>query len=71
MVRKSREGDTVKGRVDTAVAASPYVLIMRGPDGRPRTERFKDAAAYRVRLAALQPSDRAVLIEEIFELLEI
>jgi hypothetical protein len=29
------------------------VLIVRGPDGRPRSERFNDAAAYRARLLAL------------------
>jgi hypothetical protein len=29
------------------------VLIVRGPDGRPRSERFNDVAAYRARLLAL------------------
>jgi hypothetical protein len=30
-----------------------YVLIVRGSDGRPRSERFNDMAAYRARLATL------------------
>jgi hypothetical protein len=30
-----------------------YALIVRGPDGRPRSERFNDIAAYRARLLAL------------------
>ena len=29
------------------------MLIVRGPDGRPRSERFNDVAAYRARLLAL------------------
>jgi hypothetical protein len=30
-----------------------YVLIVRGPDGRPRSERFNDMETYRARLVAL------------------
>ena len=29
------------------------MLIVRGPDGRPRSERFNDMAAYRARLMIL------------------
>ena len=29
------------------------MLIVRGPDGRPRSERFNDMAAYRARLVTL------------------
>ena len=29
------------------------MLIVRGPDGRPRSERFNDMAAYRARLMTL------------------
>ena len=48
-----------------------YVLIVRGPDGRPRAERFADVAAYRARLASLQHSeDRSISIEEIAGLLD-
>ena len=52
-------------------AAGTYVLIVRGPDGRPRSERFNDAAAYRARLVSLRHSnDGSVSIEEIAGLLD-
>ena len=52
-------------------AADTYVLIVRGPDGRPRSERFNDAAAYRARLVSLRRSDDgSVSIEEIAGLLD-
>jgi hypothetical protein len=52
-------------------AAGAYVLIVRGTDGRPRCERFNDAAAYRARLVALQYSNRdGFSIEEIADLLD-
>lgn len=48
-----------------------YVLIVRGPDGRPRFERFDDAAAYRARLIALQHSSVGnVSIDELVGLLD-
>ena len=48
-----------------------YVLIARGPDGRLRSERFADAAAYRARLAALERSGGAgVSIDEIADWLD-
>ena len=48
-----------------------YVLIARGPDGRLRSERFADAAAYRARLAALERSEGlGVSIDEIVGLLD-
>ena len=34
-----------------------YVLIVRGPDGRPRSERFNDITAYRARLLSLNARD--------------
>ena len=36
-----------------------YVLIVRGPDGRPRSERFNDMAAYRARLMTLNTANTA------------
>jgi hypothetical protein len=48
-----------------------YTLVVRGPDGRPRYERFDDAAAYLARLRALQPSTaESVSIEDILTLLD-
>jgi len=54
-----------------------YVLIVRGPDGRPRSERFNDVAAYRARLAALSTGNTlehfessSISIEEIVGLLD-
>jgi hypothetical protein len=48
-----------------------YVLVARGPDGRPRVERFNDVSAYRARLAALrQSSVGAVSLDEVIGLLE-
>ncbi|MBI3264603.1 MAG: hypothetical protein HYZ58_15865 [Acidobacteria bacterium] len=67
MVQRSRERHAVKRQANDAV--SPYVLIVRGPDGRPRAEQFKDAAAYRARVAALRSTDGTVSIAEIVRLL--
>jgi hypothetical protein len=54
-----------------------YVVIVRGPDGRLRSERFSDVAAYRARLATLNTADTAehsennsISIEEIAGLLD-
>jgi hypothetical protein len=48
-----------------------YELIVRGPDGRPRVERFDDLAAYRARLTTLpqSPGD-SVSLEDIVGLLD-
>jgi hypothetical protein len=52
-------------------SAKPYVLAVRGPDGRIRLERFDDAAAYRKRLLTLESSRTAsVSIDEIIGLLD-
>ena len=52
-------------------AAGAYVLIVRGLDGRLHFERFNDAAAYRARLVALEPSnDDSISIEEIVGVLD-
>ncbi len=49
-----------------------YVLIARGPDGRPRLEKFAEAAAYRARLRKLPESPiGGVSIDEIVELLDL
>jgi hypothetical protein len=52
----------------------PYALIVRGPDGRARFERFDDAAEYRARLFALgrrqDGAISAVSIDEIAALLD-
>jgi hypothetical protein len=73
MTRKLHEGGIgVRKKQADTVGAGPYVLLLRGPNGRPRTERFKDAAAYRLRLSTLQSSQsKAVSIEDIFDLLGI
>ena len=50
-------------------ARSAYLLIVRGPDGRLRSERFADPAAYRARLASLTIAEHSenssISIEEI------
>jgi hypothetical protein len=57
--------------VPADAVAGTYLLVMRGPDGRPCCERFNDAAMYRGRLVALQHScDEGFTIEEIAELLD-
>jgi hypothetical protein len=49
-----------------------YELIVRGPDGRPRLERFENAASYRAKLIGLQRSPRlGVSIEDIAKLLDV
>ena len=54
-----------------ALPRRAYELVVRGPDGRPRTERFTDAATYRARLASLEPSEpRGLSIDEIAGLLD-
>jgi hypothetical protein len=56
-----------------------YLVIVRGPDGRPRFERFNDIPAYRARLASLNtensateehPENGSLSIEEIAGLLD-
>ena len=48
-----------------------YVVIVRGPDGRPRLERLNDAAAYRARLMSMERSENGIIsIEEIAGLLD-
>jgi hypothetical protein len=48
-----------------------YTLVVRGPDGRPRCERFDDAATYLAHLTALQRSNaEGVSIEDILALLD-
>ena len=47
-------------------------MVVRGPDGRPRYERFDDASAYLARLMALnQSSTESVSIEDILGLLDV
>ena len=55
-----------------AKAESAFVLIVRGPDGRPRLERFDDVATYRARIGAIdEESDAdAISIDEIAGLLD-
>jgi len=43
----------VKRDAPSDTARGVYVLIVRGPDGRPRSERFNDVSAYRARLLSL------------------
>jgi hypothetical protein len=58
-------------------ARGVYVLIVRGADGRPRSERFTDVAAYRARLLTLHTGNAgersehsSLSIEEIAGLLD-
>jgi hypothetical protein len=51
------DAHTPQREVPADPVAGTYMLIARGPDGRPRWERFNDAAAYRARLLALQCSN--------------
>jgi len=44
--------------------------MSRGPDGRLRTERFKSAADYRLRLRALPSTESRVSLDEVIELLD-
>jgi len=56
-------------RVDSQ--STPYVLIVRGADRRPRFECFADANSYKARLAALQPSPACSLsLDEVVGWLE-
>ena len=50
-------------------AATPYMLVSQAADGRIRTERFKNAAEYRRRIVALSPSERAVSLHQLINLL--
>jgi hypothetical protein len=60
----SSDAPAREGTVDNG--AGPYILVVRGPDGRPRCERFSDAAVYRARLVALQHAGEGTFsIEEI------
>ncbi len=48
-----------------------YELIQRVPDGRPRSERFVDAKAYRARLTSFVRSEsRSLSIDELASLLD-
>jgi hypothetical protein len=48
----------------------PYTLIVRSADGCPRIERFRDAGAYRDRLAALRPQEsQGLSIDDLVNLL--
>lgn len=47
------------------------MVIVRGPDGRPRFERFTDVTAYRARLVSLALAEPgSISIEEIAGLLD-
>jgi hypothetical protein len=49
-----------------------YTLVVRGPDGRLRYERFDDAPSYRARLISLQRSNaNSVAIDDILPLLDV
>jgi hypothetical protein len=65
-----RRGQTIGGsRPGTGPAG--YVLIVRGPDGEPRFERFDDVAAYKARLISLSRSRiDSISLEEIVGLLD-
>jgi Fe2+ transport system protein FeoA len=52
-------------------ARTGYVVIVRGPDGRPRFERFNDVSAYRARLVSLGHSENSSMsVEELAGLLD-
>jgi hypothetical protein len=59
-------------RKTRARRSAAYELIARGPDGRPRLERFENAASYRAMLIGLQRSRRlGVSIEDLAKLLDV
>ena len=59
-------------RKTRARLSHPYEFIVQGPDGRPRLERFENAASYRAKLISLQRSPRlGVSIEDIAKLLDV
>lgn len=69
MARSPHNADTlVDGPADRGSA--PYLLVVRGPDGLPRSEQFNDVAAYRARLDALPSRDDGVSFDEIIGLLD-
>jgi hypothetical protein len=70
MVRGPRTRQTGRPRRDRSGNRHPYGLVVRGPDGQPRPEHFKDVSAYRARLAILQPAAAPVTIDELLDLLE-
>jgi hypothetical protein len=50
---------------------SAYVLVVRGPDGRPHFERFDNAASYKARLMTLtQARAGGLSIEEVVGFLD-
>jgi hypothetical protein len=56
----------------SAKASRTYELVVRGPDGHPRIERFETAGSYLARLLTLQQSPAAsVSIEELAGLIDI
>jgi len=67
--RKPRVAHRAEDRANRG--ARPYTLVVRGPDGRPRSERFANAAAYRARLATLQFTDSSLSIDEIVGALDV
>jgi hypothetical protein len=59
-------------RPDAGAQHGAYTLVMRTPDGRLHHERFDDAASYRARMTALEPSGpESVSIEDILGLLDV
>jgi hypothetical protein len=50
--------------------AKPYAFVSRGADGRLRTERFKTAAEYRVRLEALASKAHPISLDQLIGLLD-
>jgi hypothetical protein len=59
-------------RTTRARRSHSYEFIVRGPDGRPRSERFESAASFRAKLIGLQRSPRlGVSIEDIAKLLDV
>jgi hypothetical protein len=75
MAARSSLRDTRRSTADQprrAAARSAYVVIVRGLDGRPRLERFRNAASFHARVAALTPRPEAdaVTIDELADLLD-
>ncbi|HEX7138434.1 MAG TPA: hypothetical protein VF219_11330 [Vicinamibacterales bacterium] len=49
--------------------AKPYAFVSRGPDDRLRTERFRTAAEYRVRLASAA-KDQPISLDQLISILD-
>jgi len=60
-----------RGRRSGRLPVNPYTLVSQAPNGHLRTERFKSAAEYRVRLVGLGSGERPVSLDELIDVLDV